>query len=163
MSSGDLYTLYNADQLTSGQDAKLGIDVGPVHVASIGQADDVVLLSNDINMLSNLLLLSLDYCKDHHVTLAAEKIKLLAFHNSKLDHLVEYQKATSSLKIDGVVIPFVEEADHVGITRSINGNLPHLQGRISSHLKKLFMLLPAGLSRNRNLNPATSLKIEVYL
>ena len=38
VSSGDLYTLYNADQLSMGQEARLGIDIRPVHVASIGQA-----------------------------------------------------------------------------------------------------------------------------
>ena len=66
ISSGDLYTLYNSAQLNSGNEALLGVNVGPVHVASIGQADDVVLLSDNIHNLSNLLQLSLDYCDNHH-------------------------------------------------------------------------------------------------
>ena len=160
ISSGDLYTLYNADQLTCGSEAKLGIDVGPIHVASLGQADDVVLISNDMIILNNHLQLTLDYCKDHHVTLAPEKIKLLVFHTSHQKHLVDYQKATFPININGLDIQFVDEAEHVGVIRSVHGNLPHIQSRISSHLKKLFMLLPAGLSRGRNLNPTASFRIE---
>ena len=84
ISSGDFYTLYNSQQLTSGQEARLGIDIGPVHVASIGQADDVVLFSHDVFALFNLLQLTLDYCSDHHVILAPEKTNLMVFHHTSL-------------------------------------------------------------------------------
>ena len=160
ISSGDLYTLYNSAQLNSGNEALLGVNVGPVHVASIGQADDVVLLSDNIHNLSNLLQLSLDYCDNHHVKLAPEKTKLMAFHSKNQNLEVNYQKAISPIEINNSQIEFVTEADHVGITRSTLGNLPHIQKRISSHMKKLYMLLPAGLSRNRTLNPAASLRVE---
>ena len=60
VSSGDLYTVYNADQLTSAQEAGLGVSMGDVCVSSIGQADDVALLSSDIFSLNNLLKLTLD-------------------------------------------------------------------------------------------------------
>ena len=73
ISSGDLYTIYNADQLSIAQDSQLGVDLDSDNVAAIGQADDVVLLSNDLLFLKNLLQLTMDYCTSHHVTLAAEK------------------------------------------------------------------------------------------
>ena len=48
-------------------------EIGPVHVASIGQLDDVGLLIHDAFALLNLLNLTIDYCSEHHVALAPEK------------------------------------------------------------------------------------------
>ena len=129
-------------------------------MASIGQADDVVLLSHDVFALFNLLDLTIDYCSEHHVVLAPEKTKLMVFHSSDMNHLVEYQKAISPISINNMKINFTDSAEHVGITRSIIGNLPHIQSRIGPHMKKLFRMLPTGLARNRRLNPAASLRIE---
>ena len=70
ISSSDLYILYNNEQLQTAQESGLGICIGDQEVAAVGQADDVVLLSHDVHFLANLLKLTLDYCKKHHVTLA---------------------------------------------------------------------------------------------
>ena len=160
VSSGDFYTLYNSEQLTSAHEANLGVNVGPVQVSSIGQADDVVLLSDDINLLSHLLTLTLDYCEKHHVTLAPEKTKLMVFSAPRHKDLVSYQQAISPISINGTPIKFVSTAEHVGVIRSISGNLPHIQGRVTAHIRKLFALLPAGLARNQNANPSVSLRIQ---
>ena len=48
ISSGDLYTVYNGDQLSIANGSKLGADLDGEEVSAIGQADDVVLLSHDI-------------------------------------------------------------------------------------------------------------------
>ena len=154
ISSGDLYTVYNGDQLSIAQESRLGVDLGVTTVSSIGQADDVVLLSNDINFLSNLLQLTLDYCSTHHVTLAPEKTKLMAFAAPRHKLLVDYQKAVSPITINQVPISFTDAAEHVGVTRSVHGNLPHIQTRVTAHIKALYSLLPRGL------NPAASLRIE---
>jgi hypothetical protein len=160
ISSGDLYTIYNADQLSTAQDTGLGIDLGVATVSSIGQADDVILLSNDINFLKNLLQLTLDYCASHHVTLAPEKTKLMVFAPSNQKHLVAYSKAINPITINQTQIKFVDNAEHVGIIRSIHGNLPHIQNRVTSHIKALFAVLPAGLARNQYANPCASLRIQ---
>ena len=160
ISSGDLYTVYNSEQLTTAQDAGLGIQVDNVEVSAIGQADDVVLLSYDLFLLKNLLQLTLDYCGKHHVTLAPEKTKLMVFAPKQHKHLVNYQKAVTSLSINDTTINFTDVAEHVGVIRSTDGNLPHIQNRVTSHIKALFSVLPAGLSRNRNANPAVSLRIQ---
>ena len=160
ISSGDFYTIYNTEQLSTAHEANLGIDVGPVQVSSIGQADDVVLLSHDVHLLNHLLTLTIDYCRKHHVTLAPEKTKLLVFSAPRHKNMVSYQKAISPLPIDGVTINFVTNAEHVGLIRSTDGNLPHIQGHISAHLKSLYSVLPAGLARNHNANPAVSLRVQ---
>ena len=59
--SSDLYTIYNTEQLDNAQDLGLGIDVHDNHIAAIGQADDVVCLSNDVNSLKNIVEITIDY------------------------------------------------------------------------------------------------------
>ena len=75
--------MYNADQLSTKQDAGLEVSLDVAEVSSIGQADDVVLLSNDVMLLNNLLQLTLDYCSSHHVILAPEKTKLMVFSSTR--------------------------------------------------------------------------------
>ena len=155
-----IYTTYNNEQLKTAQDSGLGINVSNQHVAAIGQSDDIVLLSHDVHFLSNLLQLSLDYCRKHHVTLAPEKTKLVPFFAKRHTQLVKYQKMISPISIDNIPIKFVSSTEHVGVIRSSSGNLPHIQNRISSHNKALYSVLPAGLARNHNANPAASLRVE---
>ena len=158
--SGDLYITYNNEQLDVAQESGLGVHLHDLHVGSVGQGDDVALLSADIFFLSHLLQLTLEYCAKYHVTLAPEKTKLVAFAAPHHQHLVDYQKMVSPIKIDDIDIEFATSAEHVGIVRSVDGNLPHILDRICSHRGKLFSLLPAGLSRKRNANPAAAIRIE---
>ena len=63
------------------------------------------------------------------------------------------------LKIAGEKINFVEEAEHVGVPRSIHGNTPNIVQRISSFKKALGILVFCGLAQGRRSNPAVSLRI----
>ena len=75
---------YKNIQLEVAQASELGVDLGgpdPLVVSSVGQADDVGYVTNDIFALQNLLDLALMYCKQHHVTLRADKTKLQVFSN----------------------------------------------------------------------------------
>ena len=56
-------------------------------------------------------------------------------------------------------IAFVEEAEHVGIVRSVHGNLPHLLNRVSSFKKAMASVLHVGIARNHRGNPAAALKV----
>ena len=87
----------------------------------------------------------------------------MVFYATKHKPLVNYQKAVSPIKIDGLPINFVTATEHVGIIRSSDGNLPHIQGRVTAHIKALYALLPCNITRNRNTNPAASLRIhQIY-
>ena len=57
-------------------------------------------------------------------------------------------------------IPFVDTAEHVGVTRAIQGNLPHIHKKIVSHRKALCAILSAGLARRHRANPLASLRAE---
>ena len=92
-SSDKFYRLCNNSQLSVAQHSGLGVTIGGdggnvvpggddglgTHVAAIGQADDVALISSSIHNLRHLVKLTMDYCKQYHVTLVPEKTKLLAF------------------------------------------------------------------------------------
>ena len=75
--SSDNYKSYNNDLLKWVQKSKQGVNLSKdLVVAGVGQADDVVLLSNNIYILFNILHIALRYCKDYHVDLCADKTKL---------------------------------------------------------------------------------------
>ena len=71
-----------------------------------------------------------------------------------------YAEIVSPIVMEGKVIKFSQEADHVGLTRSPAGNLPHISGRFTAHRKVLAGLLPVGLARGHSGNPAASLVIH---
>ena len=159
--SGDLYVIYNNEQLDCAQESGLGLDIHGLQVSAIGQADDCVLVSDDLNCLKNLLELTLDYCRKYHVLLAPEKTKLIAFTTPKHKSDIGYLNLVNNIQISGTPIIFTETAEHVGLVRSSdNSNLPHVLDRISNHKRALFGVLPAGLARRHNTNPAASLRVQ---
>ena len=63
--------------------------------------------------------------------------------------------------MQGLPISFSTEAEHVGVTRSTTpGSTAAVLARISAHTRALHAVLPAGLARGHNGNPAASLKVE---
>ena len=158
VNSSEYYKVYNNGQLNLAQASQLGITIGPVTISSIGQADDVALVSQDIHALQGLLDLSLYFCKKYHITLNSVKTKLQVFSNSKLRDEAYYSQVISQLKMNDKLVSFSEEAEHVGIVRSIHGNLAHIQSRFSAHKKQLHAILPVGLARAHRANTASVLR-----
>ena len=107
--------------------------------------------------------LAIDYCRKYHVELVPEKTKLLCFSPKGTEICSFYWNVVSPISIGNSKISFVEEADHVGITRSVNGNLSHILASMSAHNKAVNAVLPAGLARGHRGNIAASLKIELLL
>ena len=107
-----------------------------------------------------MVILTLEYCRKYNVTLVPEKTKLLAFSPDDSEFLTMYAKIASPVNINGVYIPFSEEAGHVGILRSVHGNKPHLLDRLASHRKAMFCLLPVGTAKSHRGNPAATIRAE---
>ena len=56
VNSGDVYKIFSKPQLQMAQDSRLGVQLcRNLNISAIGQADDTVLFSNNINSLQNLL------------------------------------------------------------------------------------------------------------
>ena len=161
INSDRLYKLANNNQLKVAQSSQLGAHIGSMTVSCIGQADDSCLIASSLSELQCLLLLTEEYCREYFVTLVPEKIKLLAYVPSGHEESVNYSKQTSPICINGQPIPFVDTAEHVGIVRSTSaGNMPNILARLSAHKKAYFALLPAGLAKANNGNPAASIRAE---
>ena len=157
--SSEFYKIYNNEQLSSAQLSGFGAVVGNVPVAAIGQADDTALVSHDISSLQLLLNLSLSYCERYQVKLSTNKTKLLCYTPNETDY-TKYAKILSPININMERIPFVETAEHVGVMRATQGNLPHIHKKIVSHRKSLGAILSAGLARRHRANPLASIRAE---
>ena len=160
VNSADFYKLYNNEQLKRAQDSCLWVRMFDSVVSAIGQADDVILVSNDIYNLKLLADLTIQYCTAYHVNLVTAKTKLLPIFYPRHKHLVEYAKLTNEVSINGTAVSFVSEAEHVGIVRSGQGNMVNIVKRISSHKKALAGLGAAGITRTNRTNPAASIRIH---
>jgi hypothetical protein len=137
------------------------LDMNGVVVSAIGLADDSCLVSDCVFKLQHLLSLTVEYCSKYHVELVPEKTKLLCFSPSTLQSSAYYWKLVSPVSLGSFKIEFSNEAEHVGILRSVDGNLPNVMSRMSAHTRALRAVLPAGLARSHSGNPAASLRIQL--
>ena len=154
--SSDCYKLYNNENLIQAQKTKLGVGMGgSLVISAVGQADDTALLSNCLLKLSLILQLILQYCLKYNVQLSPPKTKLLKITPARQHTMEPY----NPISINGEQIEFVEQAEHVGVIRSTEGNLPNLLQRISSFKRSLGSMISCGLSKGRRSNPAASLRI----
>ena len=64
------------------------------------------------------------------------------------------------IKIHGKVIDFSENTEHVGVTRSTSGNIPHILNRIMAHKNALGAVLFTGTARSHRGNLAGVTKVE---
>ena len=94
------------------------------------------------------------------MTLVPGKTKLLAFCPPGCELEVDYAKISSPIYINGTFIPFSESAKHVGVIRSVHGNLPNILARFAAHRRAVFSLLPSGLSKVHWGNPAACVRVE---
>ena len=155
--SSDNYKVYNNELLDTVQSSCQGVNLRNNQIISgVGQADDAALSANNIFNLFNILHLALNYCRNYHVELAPEKSKLLLLTSNPDQKFVPY----NPLKIKDQPIDFSNQAEHVGVLRSTEGNLPHILGRIVAHKKALGSVLFCGAARNHRGNLAAAIKIE---
>ena len=160
INSGDYYKLINNEQLKTAQESCLGVAMGPVVVSAVGEADDVILSSNNITDLHLLATLTERYCQKYRVKLVPSKTKLLVYSNENHKNMVDLAILTNPININGIAVKFSKEAEHVGIIRNISGNMPNLLNRIISHKRAIGSVLSAGLARSHRGNPAASLRVH---
>ena len=156
LNSSEFYKIFAKEQLTSAQKSKLGVRMKNLTVSAIGQADDTLLLSNNIYALYSLLQLTLSFCSKHNVELSVEKLKLQAYAASAEDLEILH----NPIKVHGKTIPFSIEAEHVGIIRSTLGNTPSILSRLSAHRNALSAVLYTGMAKGHRANPAASIQMN---
>ena len=160
INSGDYYKLYNNEQLVTAQSSELGVDIGSDTISGVGQADDVMLLSNDIFSLLLLVKLTEEYCQKYRVQLEPKKTKLLGYSTKTTELNVKLAASCNPITINGVAVKFTTEAEHVGVIRNISGNMPNILRRVAEHKKSLGAVLSAGLARGHRGSPAAALRVH---
>ena len=157
VNSSDYYKMYNNELHNIAANSKQGVKLGDnLVISSVGLADDTALCANRITNLSNILYLVLKYCEKYNVSLCSDKTKLLMFGSPQQ----KFTTAYNPIQINGHKIEFSQAAEHVGIIRSVDGNLAHIMERIKSHKRAIGGNLSVGLARSHRANPAASLRIE---
>ena len=161
VSSSDFYKIFGREQLVLAQKSSLGVKLGQtLTVSAIGQADDTVLTSNNINNLFYLLQLTKNFCSKYMVELCADKTKLQVFHTKTMKLDMKYAEAINPIVINNEAIHFATSADHVGLLRSTLGNGPAILSRFTAHRKALAGVLHTGMARGHRGNPVSSLHID---
>ena len=156
--SSEYYKIFGKEQLELAQQSNLGVHLGKnLVISGIGQADDTVLLSNDLHNLFCLLKLTILFCTKYNVELCAEKTRLQLFNSKTMQ--VDLHSIVNPIRINDKAIDFSKTAEHVGILRSTEGNGPTILARIASHKKALAAILHVGMSQNHRGNPSSSLKV----
>ena len=146
--SDRIYKLANNKELILTQNSMLGLHMGPIHCASIGQADDVALLSDDLHRLQCILHLAMEYAEEYHVEMVPEKTKLLCFTPRGQELQAYFWKVVSPITMAGHTVEFSDQAEHVGILRNTSpGNIDNVISRQASHTRALHAVLAAGLAR----------------
>ena len=158
--SGDFYKAHNNEQLTSAEASKQGVNIQSSTISSAGQADDVMLCTNDIFSLQNLVHLTSSYCERFNVTLCPEKTKLLVLSSKANKSIADYSMQVNPICINGTPINFASSAVHVGVIRSSSGNLPNILSRITEHKRALGSVLSSGMSRGHRGNPSAAIRVE---
>ena len=163
INSSDFYKLYNNEQLNTAQASGLGVDLGSCVISGIGQADDVMLCTNDIDSLRLLVTLTESYCRKYRVKLVPTKTKLLGYSTSNNKHLIYLAELVNPVTINNQPVKFSSEVEHVGVLRNTAGNMPNIMNRIAEHKTGMNFVLSAGLAKGQTGNPAASLKVhELY-
>ena len=160
VNSDKIYKLCNNTQLLTAQHSNLGVDLKSSVVSSIGYEDDFALMSDSLLKLAGLLHLTKEYCRQFHVELVPEKTKLLAFCPPQLSSEIYLHKIRDQVLMGGKVLEFSSSAEHVGILRSTDGNMPNILARLSAHTRAIMSVLPIGMACSHRGNPDSSLRLE---
>ena len=160
VNSSDFYKVFGKEQLATAQESGLGVTLGPLTVGGVGLADDTALLANNIHDLLYLLHLTNVFCSKYHVNLCSEKTKLQVYQTKNMNFQVDYVKNTVPVKVNEETIHFTEAAEHVGMVRSVSGNLPTILARFTAHKNALGAVLHTGMARSHRCNPAASLHVH---
>ena len=128
-------------------------------MSAVGEADDVIEMSNDLDNLLLLIKLTEIYCKRFRVKLEPKKTKLLCYSNKNCDFLARHAMSTTRITINDVPVIPTNEAEHVGVVRNTAGNMPNIVHRITKHKKSLGSILSAGLARGHRGSPAAALPL----
>ena len=155
--STDLYKLYGNDQLHRIQGTGEGFHIGDICCAAPTVADDMVIASSCLKILQALVSIAVDNSK-------MEKYILQPIKSFILEAVIPCKRAWEcepeiNITMDGIKMPVVEEAMHMGILRSRNSQESTVHHNIEKARRTTYCLMGAGLHGSNGLDPETSIHI----
>ena len=112
--SSSEFQLVGNKELSTANDSALGVNIGKIHVASDGAADDTVLFSHSLEGLQSLLNLSMKFCKDSGMELVQDKTHLICLFPKNFCP----PDAEISISFNGVPLVPSLSVEHLGILRT---------------------------------------------
>ncbi|CAG2239701.1 unnamed protein product [Mytilus edulis] len=152
--SADLYKLYINPLLNFLCDSGLGGKIGNINCCAPTCADDVALLACNPLDIQTMVDIAVDFSKREGYHLQPSKSVILPV-KSKAKTI---ETNLGFWKLNDTVMPVVDKASHIGITRSQNNSA---QTTVDENLKKtrraIYSLMGTGLHGENGLDPETSI------
>jgi hypothetical protein len=155
-----LYKVYNNALLQDLQNQKLGFMIGRTYVGCPTCADDIALLSNNVNELHDMLLTLHRYSRQDRVSIHPTKTKAVILNKTS-----KIPKTNSKWQLGDTEISPTNHAIHLGIPRAeTRENEANIKDRISLARKTMYALMNTGLHGSNGINPSVALRIyEAYV
>ena len=143
----------------------LGVPIGPVSLAALGQANDDVLLSNNLSGTQSLINTAVELSTQMNYRNVPSKTKILVTNPKPSKRPgAEPIPPSTQLIVDGVSVLVSSQATHLGIVRSCHhsSNSPALLSWILAHSRSLYGVLNLVMAKNHR-TPTPQLPRELSL
>ena len=138
--STDLYKLCANGQLDRIKDMRIGCHIGEICCAAPTAADDMALGASSLAILQRLVSTAVDNSKLEKYILQPNKSFILAV----LNQCKRAQDIDINITMDGVRMPVVTEAMHMGILRSADSQESAVNRNIDKARRTTYCLMGAG-------------------
>jgi hypothetical protein len=155
--STECCTIYWDTLLDRLQENQLEKVIGNIYAAAPTCDDDIALIAHPPYDLQLMINVALDYNKIEQYKLQPTKSVVLEILPS---YFSEEIRSTHSWELDGEVMPVVQKAAHLGITRSVKDQTSiSIQDNVSKGRRTTCFLMASGLIGVNGLDPAAACTI----
>ena len=155
--STDLYKLYGNGQLQRMEETGIGCHIGEICCVAPIAADDMVLPAPSLTILQKLVNIAVDNRKMEKYILQPTKSVILAALSE--GGKCSEEECDINISTNGVKMPVVKEAMHMGLLLSANSQKSAVHFNIDKARRTTYCLMGAGLHGYNGLDPDTAIHI----
>ena len=141
----------------------LGVQIGQVHVASAGLADDCNLMATNIPFMQAIINITQHVSSEFNYTFVPSKTTVLIINTTKVkgSKFPWIDPESAALKVAATTITPSTQATHLRVIRTTSlSNVPAVLSQIAAHSRSLYGVMGSGLAKNHWSNPAASIRVE---
>ena len=151
-----LYKLYINNLLKNLAGNNLGMSIGSQYVGSPACADDVILLTQDLNQVQPLLTSASEYAALHDYELHPKKTVITSILKPKTSIKIPEE---NEWYLNGAKVTQEDSFTHLGLTWKSNSLTPDVDANIQKARRACYSLLKIGLHGTNGIDPPAALKI----